>query len=66
MPAIGNNILKSSNLHLTFGYGPRTFVSGAPTYAVRRMRHNRVGAPGNDRKIGLADRNCCMAYYKPM
>ena len=24
------------------------FVSGAPTHVVRRMRHNRVGAPGND------------------
>ncbi|MBC6478632.1 MAG: hypothetical protein GDA56_13510 [Hormoscilla sp. GM7CHS1pb] len=29
----------------------RAFVSGAPTHVVRRMRHNRVGAPGNDRMI---------------
>jgi len=30
-------------------HGLRTFVSCAPTYVMRRMRHNRVGAPGNDR-----------------
>ncbi|MBC6481245.1 MAG: DNA repair protein RecO [Hormoscilla sp. GM7CHS1pb] len=39
--------------------GPPTFVSGAPTHVVRRMRHNRVGAPGNDRKIAQRTEEEC-------